>query len=301
MSLLLHRGLRDRWQPRERWRSRVILAGWAAAAHTFVDPERCLMRQPRRNRGDPCAVHFRFCGRRACISNSRKRNRVGPERDGKTPGQAGSGQLSRIVSALPGLWPRSLVWDSLRASSPLSEWECAHSDIAQFRPRVAEVGCYFSKCQSAQYQTMLAFCFRPTHLSSQALDPVTVVAGLASILDVCRGARSPVEKVSDTPAIAPVKNAVLRGSHRRHVEVMTAVESFSLAAVFVCSPQVPWNHQCDARQKNAGGPDDSSHRALAPATASGLSLRAPWSFTKRHHDGQANPREGQKQPILSPI
>ena len=156
-------------------------------------------------------------------------------------------------------------------------------------------------CQSAQYHTMLAFCFRPTHFSSQALDPVTVVAGLASILDVCRGARSPVEKVSGHSGN---RTAEERGSPRFSStacrgydsgRIILSCRSFRVLATSAL------NHQCDARQKNAGGPDDSSHRALAPATASGLSLRAPWSFTKRHHDGQANPREGQKQPILSPI
>ena len=148
MSLLLHRGLRDRWQPRERLArlrnargSRVILAGWAAAAHTFVDPERCLMWQPRRNRGDPCAVHFRFCGTKSLHFQLSQAQQGGArERRQDARNQAGSGQLSRIVSAMPGVWTQlAPVWDSLRASSPLSEWECAHSDIAQFRPRVTEV------------------------------------------------------------------------------------------------------------------------------------------------------------------
>ena len=40
---------------------------------------------------------------------------------------------------------------------------------------------------------------------------------------------------------------------------------------------------------------------FAPATASGLPLRAPRSFTKHHRQGRAAPREGQKQPFLSPI
>ena len=51
--------------------------------------------------------------------------------------------------------------------------------------------------------------------------------------------------------------------------------------------------------KNAGGPDDSTQRLLAPARASGLSLRAPRSSAKHHHDGQADPQQCQKQPVLS--
>ena len=99
------------------------------------------------------------------------------------------------------------------------------------------------------------------------------------------------------------ESAVLRSSYRRHVEgegVVTSVESFSPAAHLVCSPQAPWNYQRDAREKSAGGPDEPSQRVLAPATTSSLSLRAPRSSAKRHHDGQANPRECQKQPVLSP-
>ena len=81
---------------------------------------------------------------------------------------------------------------------------------------------------------------------------------------------------------------------------MTPVGSFSLAAHVVYSPQAPWNYQSDAREKNAGGPDDSSQRVLATATVSGLSLRAPRNSAKRHHDGHASPREDRKQPVLSP-
>ena len=81
----------------------MLLASWAAAAHAFVDPKRRLGHEPRRNRGDPYVVHFWFYGRNTCSSNSRMRKRPGREREDARY-QARPGQLSRIVTALPGLW-----------------------------------------------------------------------------------------------------------------------------------------------------------------------------------------------------
>ena len=156
--------------------------------------------------------------------------------------------------------------------------------MTQFRPRVIELGCYFSKVDAPPLP---------------ALDPVTVVAKLASILDRCReGSSFAGREGQPNSTNRSNESAVLRGSHRRHVEgegVMTSVELLSFAALVVCSPLEPEVRRSGKRmQEDLMIPPNDY---WAPAVASGLSLRGA---TKHHHDGQASPRQGQKQPVLSP-
>ena len=93
--------------------------------------------------------------------------------------------------------------------------------------------------RSAQYHTLLTFCFQADAPPFPALDTVTVVAKLASILDRCRERSSIAGREGQrNSSNRSNESAVLRGSHRRHVEgegVMTSVESFSLAAHVVYS------------------------------------------------------------------
>ena len=209
MSLLLHWGLRDRWRPRGpvprlriAWRSRMLLASWAAAAHAFVDPKRRLGHEPRRNRGDPYVVHFWFYGRNTCSSNSRMHKRPGRERDGKTPATK-PGQGSSPASSLPcrvsgpSLHLCGIAHQRTRRSR--SQWECARSGVARFRPRAT------SRKPRRPVPHAARILLQADAPPFRALEPVTVVAKIASILDRCRGARSPEEKVSETPAVAPTR------------------------------------------------------------------------------------------------
>ena len=203
-SLLRVRVLRNRWRSREprprlrvAWESRTLLASWAAAVHAFIDPERCLGHEPRRNRGDPYVVHSWVCGRRTCESKSPSASSV----------------------------PR-------RVSEPGSQLALACP--SQLRnPARRRVGSLFSLCCCPLFQTKQG-SRNLSARSSPQLAPVILQGGVGSR---CHPSRAVVRDVTATkhePGLSPLHRVVSYGSA---LEVLGPPDQTGSLSVPACTRQ----------------------------------------------------------------